>query len=277
MQFNLNDYQLSTIEVSNDSHVETVLFLHGWLDNAASFEPLIAQMVTLNPRLRYIALDLPGHGYSSHAKSGFYPFHDYLDVLNQVITELKTPVHLVGHSMGALISSCYSAAFSEHVLSLTQIEGYGPMFEPEHNAISRLKKGIQSRQRIINKPRRLFPDIAPMLALRASSTELTEEQIAPIVHRDIIEQKFGWQWRHDPRLKADSLYRMSESHAKQVLNLLPNKNLLILGKTGFAGLPHHFEQHGNPNTKLLEIEGGHHCHISTPEPIARAFFELLNA
>ncbi|GAM61321.1 hypothetical protein JCM19232_5622 [Vibrio ishigakensis] len=70
---------------------------------------------------------------------------------------------------------------------------------------------------------------------------------------------------------------MSESHAKQVLSLLPNKNLLILGKTGFAGLPHHFEQHGNPNTKLLAVEGGHHCHISTPEPIARAFFELLNA
>lgn len=100
MQFNLHDYRLGAIEVSDQSSTETVLFLHGWLDNAASFEPLIDEMAKLNSSLRYIALDLPGHGHSTHAKSGFYPFHDYLDVLSQVIAELKTPVHLVGHSMG---------------------------------------------------------------------------------------------------------------------------------------------------------------------------------
>lgn len=276
MEFNLRDYQLCAIEVASSTPQQTVLFLHGWMDNAASFEPLIAEMATLNSAFRYISLDLPGHGHSSHAKSGFYPFHDYLDVLNQVMGQLDTPVHLVGHSMGALIASCYSAAFPEHVLSLTQIEGYGPIFEPEHNAIARLKKGIQSRQRILNKPRRLFPDIAPMLAVRAAGTGLSEEQVAPIVYRDAKEDKFGWQWRHDPKLKADSLYRMSELHAKQVIGLLPDSNLLILGKTGFEQLAFHFNSHANPTTQLIEVEGGHHCHISNPEPIARAFFERLN-
>ena len=36
---------------------QRVLALHGWLDNAASFVPLAAQL----PGLELVAIDLPGH------------------------------------------------------------------------------------------------------------------------------------------------------------------------------------------------------------------------
>ena len=39
-----------------------VLALHGWLDNAASFVPLAAQL----PELDWALADLPGHGLSDH-------------------------------------------------------------------------------------------------------------------------------------------------------------------------------------------------------------------
>ncbi|NVK25415.1 MAG: hypothetical protein HWE10_10850, partial [Gammaproteobacteria bacterium] len=41
---------------------EPVLALHGWLDNAASFIPLIQNIPTVN----WTAIDLPGHGASFH-------------------------------------------------------------------------------------------------------------------------------------------------------------------------------------------------------------------
>lgn len=50
-----------------------VLCMHGWLDNAASFELLAPRL----PGLRVVALDLPGHGLSEHREAGnTYAFID---------------------------------------------------------------------------------------------------------------------------------------------------------------------------------------------------------
>ena len=48
-----------------------VLLFHGWLDNCHSFLPLLTK---LPKNRRYIALDLPGHGHSSHKPNGSYNF-----------------------------------------------------------------------------------------------------------------------------------------------------------------------------------------------------------
>ena len=43
-----------------------VLALHGWLDNAASFVPMLPWLSGLD----LLLLDLPGHGHSSHLPPG---------------------------------------------------------------------------------------------------------------------------------------------------------------------------------------------------------------
>ena len=45
-----------------------VLALHGWLDNAASFDALAPQL----PETRLVALDLPGHGGSEPRPPGVH-------------------------------------------------------------------------------------------------------------------------------------------------------------------------------------------------------------
>lgn len=85
-----------------------VLALHGWLDNAASFVPLAAQL----PALDLVALDLPGHGHSAHLPPGTQyntpgAICHVLDVADALGWDRFT---LLGHSMGAGIASLTAAA-----------------------------------------------------------------------------------------------------------------------------------------------------------------------
>ncbi|MPW35293.1 alpha/beta hydrolase [Vibrio sp. B1Z05] len=273
--FQVRHYALSALCFEPEQFTRCIVFLHGWLDNAASFLPLIEEMQKQNSAMKLVALDLPGHGLSSHARDGFYPFHDYIDTLNQVIIQLKQqcacPVVLVGHSLGALIASCYSAAFPEHIDYLVQIEGYGPISEPEPNALQRLRKGVLSRQRVMQKTERYFNSQTQMKELRAMRYGLTASQVAALVERDSQRSDKGWQWRHDKKLKANSLYRMSPNHAQQVIEALPSSNLLVLGDKGFK----HLDVNCASNTKIIQVAGGHHCHFTSPQPIALAIFELI--
>ena len=273
--FEVSDYLLSALCHETQSPSSCILLLHGWLDNAASFTPLMEELRSQNPDIQLIALDLPGHGYSSHSRSGYYPFHDYIDSLHQVITQIKKeldcPLTLVGHSMGALVASCYSAAFPENVDHLVQIEGYGPIYESPQNSLARLRKGVLSRQRVSKKPPRFFESFDEMVALRAKRYVLNANEITSLVERDSEQTEHGWRWRHDKKLKAESLYRMTEAQAKQVIDALPKSNLLILGDTGFT----HLSSICASTTQISHIKGGHHCHLTCPRSISEAIIALI--
>ncbi|MEZ5601350.1 MAG: alpha/beta fold hydrolase [Candidatus Competibacteraceae bacterium] len=73
-----------------------VLALHGWLDNAASFDAL----APLLPNTRLVALDLTGHGRSEHRPAGVhYHFVDFIpDVVAAADALGWNRFALLGHS-----------------------------------------------------------------------------------------------------------------------------------------------------------------------------------
>ena len=84
-----------------------VLALHGWLDNAASFDAL----APLLQGYRVIAPDLPGSGQSDHrGPEGSYNIWDDLPDLVALTRELGLAHYrLLGHSRGAAIATLLSA------------------------------------------------------------------------------------------------------------------------------------------------------------------------
>lgn len=249
-----------------------LLFLHGWQDNAASFSGLFSH---LSPDYHLIAIDWPGHGHSEpRGKDNYYHFVDYIDDLNQLMDLLPdTNVFLVGHSLGALVAGCYAAVFPAKVAGLVQIEGLAPLYEPPGNAVQRLREGIESRQRyrrrLQQRSARRMASFQDALDLRCSVNQLTAEQLQPLVERATYHDGQYWYWRHDNRLRCDSLYRMAKEHAQALVSEIRCPVLSVLGHSGFGNL----KQPGAGSLWLhqstqVEVDGGHHCHIESARTVS---------
>ncbi|MGE0341946.1 MAG: alpha/beta fold hydrolase [Porticoccaceae bacterium] len=101
-----------------------VLALHGWLDNCGSFAPL----GRLLRQVRLIALDLPGHGHSSHRSAdGTYNIWQDVGVVHAVAEQLGWErFALLGHSRGAMICTLTAGTFPERVSHLGLLDSFVP-------------------------------------------------------------------------------------------------------------------------------------------------------
>ncbi|MEZ8283540.1 hydrolase [Vibrio splendidus] len=306
--YSLASGTLATQQIGNPkTTATTVVFIHGWLDNSASFTQVMPQIAKLSPDIHLVAIDLFGHGFSSHKPGSYYPFHDYIDDLHQLVTKLSpNRLVLVGHSLGALIASCYSAAFPEKVSGLIQIEGHGPLSEAPHETVSRLRDGVLSRLRQRRKPSRPLASLEDAIKLRAHANQIKAELIAPIVERGIVELSTvdraafdqttvdqaafeeatvdqdtaelenSWQWRCDPNLKCDSLYRMSQAHAEAIMAAIECPQLIVLGNDGFRHLQHNRYKSTHSSLNIETVPGGHHCHLESPELVSELILGVVN-
>ncbi|XP_051242445.1 serine hydrolase-like protein isoform X2 [Dicentrarchus labrax] len=91
-------------KVWGPDHGRPVLCLHGWADNCGTFKTLIP---LLPKDCRYVAVDLAGHGLSSHRPPGvFYSFPAYVADVRRIVDGLQwTKFSIIGHSMGANIAA----------------------------------------------------------------------------------------------------------------------------------------------------------------------------
>jgi len=203
--------------------------------------------------------------------------HDYIDDVCQLLLNFAANKQLiVGHSLGALIASCYSAAFPEKVDGLVQIEGYEPLSENAAICVERLRNGVISRQRIRNKPVRGYATFEQAVAQRCRVNQVTAEQIAPIVSRGIKEVDGKWLWRYDKKLKSDSLYRMSPEHTAEIMASIECPQRVILGEQGYAHLQKNRSDFEKSRLEMFTISGGHHCHLQHPEIVADLIFGVVN-
>src|SRR5690554_4922181 len=95
------------LKVWGEPEAPPVLALHGWMDNAATFDALAPQL----RGLRLIAPDLPGHGLSAHRPpAADYSIWSYVADLLAISGALSLPrFRLLGHSMGGSIATLFAA------------------------------------------------------------------------------------------------------------------------------------------------------------------------
>lgn len=105
---------------------QPIIVLHGWQDNAGSFDALIPLLPNY---LSYLALDFPGHGLSSHIPDGLtYNMFDIMFVLNELSERFQwQTISLMAHSMGAILSFLYASIFPSNVNFVIAIDTLKPL------------------------------------------------------------------------------------------------------------------------------------------------------
>jgi pimeloyl-ACP methyl ester carboxylesterase len=257
-----------------------VLAIHGWLDNSSSFERLIP---LLTPELQICAVDLPGHGFSSHKPEGQY-FH-----MTDVVIDLfrfadlmgwKT-FALLGHSLGACIASLMAGTFPDRIKGVALIDGLGPLTGQAEDSPKQLKKAISGYVRLASKKLRDFRFVEEaILARMQGATALTEQAAKILLQRGLTKTASGWQWSTDPKLLLPTPDIMTEDQALYFLSEITAPTCLIRPKEGYP-FPLARMQTRMHQLKLLsviEVPGNHHVHLEQPELVAphlNAFFNSI--
>ncbi len=246
-----------------------VLALHGWLDNAASFDFLAPFL----PDLQIIAIDLAGHGHSEHRPPGMkYHYVDYIDDVVAVADALEwNRFALLGHSLGAGICSVVAGCFPEMVTHLALLEGIGPMSKEAEETAPSLSRSIrQLKKQTLEQRTPLYPDFETAVEARFKVGDMQMESVRRLMQRNLSETEGGLTWNSDPRLKTGSPLFMTEGQVREILKNIIAPTLLVTGDKGLFKRRIRLAERnaciGNIQQKVLP--GGHHLHLDNPEPVA---------
>jgi pimeloyl-ACP methyl ester carboxylesterase len=256
-----------------DPQLPCLLALHGWLDNAASFDRLAP---LLCGHFHIVAIDLPGHGRSGHRPPGtWYHYVDYLgDALAAADALGWTQFGLLGHSLGGAVASMLAAACPQRIERLFLIEALGPLTAEVEQTLSLLQRAISQRHGLPAKALRVFASEAEAAQTRAKAGDLSLEAAQIMVARGIKPATGGgFVWSSDPRLTLTSPQRYIEAQVLAVLDELRVPTQLILAQPAPSFLPEAMINARIARVRdidVVRIAGHHHVHLDDPQPVASA-------
>jgi pimeloyl-ACP methyl ester carboxylesterase len=268
-----------------------LLALHGWLDNAASFDRLAP---LLCEHFHIVALDLPGHGRSDHRPPGvWYHYVDYLgDVLQAADALGWERFGLLGHSLGGAVASVLAAACPQRVERLLLIEALGPLSAGPEQALAQLQRALSQRGDLADKALRVFASVDEAAQARAQASDLSLDVARVLVGRGIkpvergsVERgtvaggsvEGGFVWSSDPRLTLASPQRYTEAQIQTILAGIRVPTRLVLAEPAPVFLPEDLIRARIaqvPGIEVVRLPGHHHLHLEDPAPVAAALLAM---
>ena len=215
-----------------------MILVHGGLDHARSWD-WVAK--ALRNDFHVYALDLRGHGNSAWAPGALYSVAEYvldLSALADIINAF--PVHIIGHSLGAVTTLLYAGVYPERVKKLVAIEGLGlPIQENRYTAPERMLRWIQGVRTMEIRAPHSYPTVdAAVARMKEANPFLTDE-----VARHLTLHGTNWNadgsiiWKFDNYARLLPPYGMDLEDAAEVLRRVACPSLLFWGRESFAKDP----------------------------------------
>ncbi len=257
-----------------------VLALHGWLDNANTFDRLAPCLGELN----LVALDFAGHGRSDHRPPGVH-YHSFTDIQDVVAVADQlgwSRFSLIGHSMGASVASELAAMFPERIERAVHIDGF--LATGGISLADRVAQNREALERMLKPATRgpkVYADTDDMARRVTQATDQSFDAASTLVQRGHKRVAGGVTWCADPRVRYPTPLR----HTRETINLLLEGSLapalLIVAEQGDkwyqgeidAALAHH------PKLTVARVDGPHHVHlepayVAEVARLTRRFFGL---
>jgi pimeloyl-ACP methyl ester carboxylesterase len=258
-----------------------VIALHGWRDNAGSFDPLVPLL-----NFNVFAFDLPGHGLSSHAPFGVHAHYtDGVVVLRAVVRHLGyKKVSFIGHSLGSSLAFTYAALFPDEVDKFVSIEcGRARILikpkELADNMGSTVDSLLNLDDKILNEepPSYLWNELVERHQ-RGAFMSPTIKSCNILLKRGAKQSSTSpdkFQYTCDPRVRLDAFKRFSKetllacaSAIKcEVLNIYAKPGLNITSDDEYMQSVEAMKNSAR-KVEIHEVIGSHHVHMNNPDRIA---------
>lgn len=267
-----------------------VLALHGWRNNAATFDTLIP---LLSSEMFVVALDLSGHGLSSHKPAGCsYNYHEYVMDVCRVVQQLKWDRFcIVGHSFGCTVGMMYAALFPDRVQGLVALDLYAPLHVPRERLAldtSKIISGFLHLEAKMGQP----PAYTEAELLKrfdeATLGTLNADTMRILMARDVVPADNGPEngkklvMRTDPRTKAISTVLLDADFQYALMENL-RCNLIMITASEIderimrGSMERFFALYERccPRFKHVEVQGNHYVHLNHPERVAPLINDFL--
>jgi len=282
---------------NDSSSKHRILCLHGWMDNCRSFARLAPALIeSLPDTTELVALDFPGHGWSSHKSMDGPPtlLAECAYYIAEAVEKLQwnhesTPFTVVGHSMGAAVGCVYAAAFPEQVEKLILLDGAGPLSRNPRDIAKHVRSHVNRRASANQSAKgpRVYPDLATAVETRCMTAKnfpgnqwlSTEAATEMVIRGSRTMEGGGIQFRHDPRLQWPSLQYFTLEQTEAIYQDIQCPTALFTAHDGWP-----FDEEEMKRTADLlqpsameSFAGSHHFHADpeTASDVIRKVLEFL--
>lgn len=149
-----------------------ILALHGWMDNSNSFSYLGPYLA--NKGYHVAAIDLLGHGHSSHVPRGCMGhFQKYVYHAKGIAHHLGwEKMDIIGHSMSSGVAVMFAGTFPELLNKIVLIDILGPLSALPSKTLSHLRTAFLAEDKFYSKgdkPGRVYDSLDAAISARIAT------------------------------------------------------------------------------------------------------------